>query len=126
VLAYGQPITDVNLAAVLKSGRGRLAVAWYRAEAGKWKSKNDLENLTHEELVNRIEPPTTICGEVSKDLARKVTEHHEDVFIATPALSMRRPSFLAELAWKKWKGGEADDPRTLKPIYLHHGKPIPE
>ena len=126
VLAFGQPVTDVNLAAVLNAGRNRLAVAWYRAKAGRWRSKDDLENLTHEDFIKRIEPPSTICGEVSKTLASNISEHHEDVFIASPALSLRRPSFLAELAWKRWKGGQVDDPRTLKPIYLHHGEPIPE
>ena len=32
---------------------------------------------------------------------------------------MRRPSILAELAWARWKNGEADDEATLAPIYLH-------
>jgi tRNA threonylcarbamoyladenosine biosynthesis protein TsaB len=126
VLAYGQPVTDVNLATLLKAGRGRLAVAWYFAEAGKWMSKGELENLTYEDFVNQIESPSTICGEVSRDLVEMVLENHDDVFIASPAVSLRRPSFLAELAWNRWKDGDVDDPRTLKPVYLHHGKPIPE
>ena len=35
-----------------------------------------------------------------------------------PALTMRRAGYLAELAWKRFAAGEADDPATLSPIYL--------
>ncbi len=126
VLAYGQPVTDINLAAVLQAGRERLAVAWYRAESGKWTPSGNPENLTHEDFIERIELPSTICGEVSRKLAYRITERLEDVLIASPALSLRRPSYLAEMAWSHWLEGRIDDPTTLKPIYLHHGEPIPE
>jgi tRNA threonylcarbamoyladenosine biosynthesis protein TsaB len=43
----------------------------------------------------------------------------KNAMIAPPALAMRRPSMLAELAWKRWKEGEVDDPALLAPIYLH-------
>ena len=35
------------------------------------------------------------------------------------AQSLRRPSILAELAWKRWQTGEVDDAASLAPIYLH-------
>jgi len=34
------------------------------------------------------------------------------------ALTMRRGGYLAELGWKRFASGEADDPATLSPIYL--------
>lgn len=126
VLAYGQPVTDVNLAVVLKAGRERLAVAWYQAEAGNWKPCGPPENLSHEAFISRIKPPSTICGEIDRVIANRIMELQEDVFITSSALALRRPSFLAELAWKRWKEGRVNDPTILKPIYLHHGQPIPE
>ena len=125
VLAYGQPVTDVRLAAILEVGRGRIAVAWYHAEAGNWTPSGNLNNLAYETFLNQIQPPATICGEVSRVLADLILDRLEDVHIASPALSLRRPSYLAELAWRRWQKGEVDDPVKIKPIYLHRGEPIP-
>ena len=38
--------------------------------------------------------------------------------VATPALSVRRPGFLAELGWQRLRSGKTDDPSELAPIYL--------
>jgi hypothetical protein len=54
-------------------------------------------------------------------LARK----YKNVILVSPAHSIRRPSILAELAWKRWMAGEVDDPATLAPTYLPFGEPIP-
>jgi tRNA threonylcarbamoyladenosine biosynthesis protein TsaB len=40
----------------------------------------------------------------------------------TPAANLRRPGYLAELAWKRLQDGETDDLATLEPIYL--GQPV--
>ena len=40
--------------------------------------------------------------------------------IATPAASLRRAAFLAEIGWERLARGESDDAATLAPIYLHH------
>ena len=125
VLAYGQPVTDVNLVAVLEAGRGRIAAAWYRAVAGSWTITSPLENLTHENFLDRLKSPSTVCGEIPKELATLINEQFNNIQLTSPAFSLRRPAFLAELAWERWKMGKVDPPATLKPIYLHHGEPIP-
>jgi hypothetical protein len=38
--------------------------------------------------------------------------------LSPPAQSLRRPAFLAELGWQRWRRGEVDDPHNLAPIYL--------
>jgi tRNA threonylcarbamoyladenosine biosynthesis protein TsaB len=125
ILAASQPVTNVTLAGVLEAGRRRLAVGWYQAEAGRWISIGSLENLTMEDFVDRLQAPATVCGELNQALRREITSRHDDIFIASPSLSLRRPAFLAELAWNRLKTGRGDDPAALKPIYLHHGEPIP-
>jgi tRNA threonylcarbamoyladenosine biosynthesis protein TsaB len=43
-----------------------------------------------------------------------------------PAANLRRPAFLAELAWQRLVNGEGDDLVSLEPIYLGEAvKPRP-
>jgi tRNA threonylcarbamoyladenosine biosynthesis protein TsaB len=130
-LAASQPVREIPLAAVLLAGRGRLAVSWYQAVDGAWRSISQTEVLTPAELAERIQSPTLVCGELS-DEDRRLLGHsraksaeRKKVILASPALSLRRPSFLAEVAWRRWQAGECDDPASLSPIYLHYNEPIP-
>lgn len=135
-LALAQPVLDFPLAAVLRAGRGRLAVSWYRAQEGLWKPaandvRNSIEVLTPEELAGRLQEPTLVCGELDEEDRNILTQaqrpgaERSKIILASPAHSLRRPAFLAELAWQRWKAGQADDPATLAPIYLHYNDPIP-
>jgi tRNA threonylcarbamoyladenosine biosynthesis protein TsaB len=124
-IAYAQPITPGLLAAVLQAGRSRLGVNWYQVERNRWHPTNRLEILTLDELLARIQEPTVVCGELTNDERRRLKRESEYVRLTSPAHSLRRPAFLAEIAWKRWQGGTTDDPATLSPIYLHHDEPIP-
>ena len=125
VVAAAQPLADMSLAAVLQAGRGRLAVGWYAAEAGRWKPQGSLEVLYAAGLAEKIETPTLVCGELTDEERRLLARKRKLVTLASPAHSLRRPSFLAELAWQRFRIGQADDAATLAPIYLHIGDPIP-
>jgi len=125
VLAEAQPFMDISMAVVLRAGRGRLAVGWYLVTNRRWKSIKEIEVLTPQDLVERIENPTLVCGELTQEERTLFAHKHPNILLATPARSLRRPSFLAELAWKRWQSGEMDDPTTLAPIYLHYNVPIP-
>lgn len=125
IVAASQPVSDIRLAAILEAGRKRLAVGWYSAKDGKWQSAGGLENLTLDECVYGIQQPTLVCGELSEEARQRLARKYKNVQLATPAASLRRPAFLAELAWERWQAGESDHPATLSPIYLHHGEPIP-
>ena len=124
-LAVAQPCLDMPLAAVLRAGRRRLAVGWYSVVDGAWQPTQNVEVLTLPELVQKIQQPTLVCGELTKEdrlfLAGEQAESH----LASPSQSLRRPSFLAEMAWKRWKAGQVDDPASLAPVYLHYNEPIP-
>ncbi len=124
VVAAAHPLCEMPLAAVLEAGRRRLAVGWYRAQDGHWQSHGKLENLTVEELAEKITSPTLISGELTKEF-RDTLEEEQNAILASPAHSLRNPAFLAELAWARWQAGETDDPTNLSPIYLHRGDPIP-
>ena len=119
ILVAAQPHVNLPLVAVLHAGRGKLAVGWYQPVAKGWKATGKLEVLTAETLAERIDLPTLICGELDEEERRILNRKRQLVTLATPARSLRRPSFLAELAWKRWKAGQRDDPALLAPIYLH-------
>lgn len=125
ILAAGQPQLGQRMAAVLQAGRGRLAVGWYRVRGKAWVSEGDIEVLTPEDLSARIEQPTYVCGELSAEVQRLLARKRKNVRLASPAQSVRRPAYLAEIGWRRWQANQVDDPATLAPIYLHYNDPIP-
>jgi tRNA threonylcarbamoyladenosine biosynthesis protein TsaB len=125
ILAAAQSQTNIPMAASLRAGRGRLAVGWYKLADNSWQSSGDLELLTAQDLSERIHSPTLVCGEFTEQERRLLRRKRKNVILASPAQCLRRPAFLAELAWERWQAGDIADPATLSPIYLHHGEPIP-
>ena len=120
ILAAAQPPDELPMAAVLQAGRSRLAVGWYKNYSGKWKSDHQIQVLTPRELADRIKSPTIVCGELSEAERRIFKRKRKNVILATPAQSLRRPSYLAEVGWRRWQKGLTDDPATLAPNYLHY------
>jgi tRNA threonylcarbamoyladenosine biosynthesis protein TsaB len=125
IMATAQPLLTIPMAIVLRAGRGRLAVGWYRASEDGWKISGKMEIQTAEELEQEIKTPTLICGELTEEERSFLGRRHDQTRLASPAHSLRRPAFLAELAWKRWQNGEIDDAVSLAPIYLHYNESIP-
>ncbi|MBN1147712.1 MAG: tRNA (adenosine(37)-N6)-threonylcarbamoyltransferase complex dimerization subunit type 1 TsaB [Anaerolineales bacterium] len=123
-LAAAQPLLETPLAAILQAGRGRLAVGWYQAVDKTWRATKEAEILSPAALAEQIQNPTLVCGELSEE-TRALLGKQPGAILASPAQALRRPAFLAELAWRRWQAGESDDPATLAPIYLHYNEPIP-
>jgi tRNA threonylcarbamoyladenosine biosynthesis protein TsaB len=64
-----------------------------------------------------------ICGDVDADVQAVLRERlGARVTFPTPAASIRRPGYLAELAWQRLLAGDTDSPASLEPIYL--GQPV--
>jgi tRNA threonylcarbamoyladenosine biosynthesis protein TsaB len=117
--------TDIPLAAVLQAGRGRLALAWYKAGENGWRAIDSATVTTADELADSIRKPTIVCGELTADERQRLARKRVNVFLASPANCVRRPAILAELAWERWQAGAQDDAASLAPIYLHVSNPIP-
>lgn len=124
-LAAAQPVQDLAMAAVLEAGRGRLAVGWYKVERGGWRSRGAPEVMTAEDLAERIQEPTVVCGELSGEQRQVINRKRKNTILASPARCLRRPGYLAELAWRRWQAGKVDDPVSLAPLYLHIAEGIP-
>jgi tRNA threonylcarbamoyladenosine biosynthesis protein TsaB len=127
ILTESQPIIPgLPLAAVIQAGRGRLAVGWYSAFENQWQLDPPIKIMDALELSGQIHEPTLVCGELNEEQQHTLARKYKNVILASPAHSVRRPSLLAELAWKRWQAGDIDDPMTLSPIYLNQGEPIPD
>lgn len=116
---------DMPLAAVLQAGRSRLALVWYRVQFGAWKAQTEPEIVTAEELSKKITKPTLVVGELGAAERQLLARKRKNVTLLSPAQSLRRPGFLAELAWTRWQQGQIDDIVSLSPIYLHVTEAIP-
>lgn len=125
ILAAGVPVQPIRMAAVLQAGRGRLAVGMYEAVDGRWYGRGNLEVMTPAELEQFIKKPTLVCGELTVDERKTLARRWKNVILASPAVSVRRPAFLAELAWSRWQNNDVDDAVTIAPTYLHYKDPIP-
>jgi len=126
ILAESLPVSPgFSLAAVLQAGRGRLAVGWYLPTDGTWQLNPPIQVMDVQVLSRLIHQPTIVCGELTEEQQHALARKYRNVILASPAHSIRRPSFLAELAWKRWLVGDVDDPATLSPTYLPVGNPIP-
>ncbi len=125
VLAAAQPKSEYPLAVVLQAGRGRVAVGRYKWAKHGWETEGSLEVKTIEELSDEIESPTMVSGEMTALERQILARKRKNVLLSSPAASLRRPSFLAEIAWRRWKTGKTDEVIGLAPIYLHTAEAIP-
>ena len=117
--AASQPLSDDPLFTVIPAGRSRMAVQEFTARDGAWQPVDEPQVMTPEQISDRISGPTHICGEMNVSERQVIGRKWKNAMIAPPSLAMRRPAVLAELAWKRWKEGQVDDPIQLSPIYLH-------
>lgn len=121
VVARPQMLQRLPIWAVLQAGRGRVCAAHYVRRRGRWHRQGPYHLTTLPELCGKIEPMALVCGEIdARDVDLIRDQLGSDVTIATPAASVRRASYLAELGWERLAQGDADDPATLSPIYLQN------
>ncbi len=124
VIAAAQPAAKQPLVALLQAGRTRIAFSLYKREKKTWQPEGGVRSGTVDDLLNEIESPTIVAGELSAEDRKKFSKK-KAVLLASPVNCLRRPSVLAELAWARWQNDEVDDAAMLAPIYLHvAGTPI--
>ena len=125
ILAYAQPPRDIPMAALLKAGRGRFALSWYKTQESIWVSDGEVSVITLEELIASIEDPTYVCGEVYGEERQALLRKKKLIKLASPVESVRRPSYLAEIAWSRYLEKKFDDVDSLAPIYLRVAGNLP-
>lgn len=123
IVAYAHFEQDLPICAILQAGRGRICAAFYKREEGAWLRTSDYQLATVDELLGQAEKPTLFCGEIDGRLRQSLTAIGPDrAVIASPASSLRRAGYLAELGGKRLQQTGGDDLASLEPLYLHHPK----
>jgi tRNA threonylcarbamoyladenosine biosynthesis protein TsaB len=120
VVAAAQGRSRSTLWAVLQAGRRRICVAPYHWSGGKWHAREEPRLTTWHKLIQEIDSPALLCGEIDPAGAEALAAVDDLVEILPAATRLRRAGFLAEEAWQRLNRGETDDPATLTPIYLQH------
>jgi tRNA threonylcarbamoyladenosine biosynthesis protein TsaB len=124
IIAAAQPAAKHPLIAVLQAGRKRIAFSGYQSRKKEWQAEGEVRSGTVDELMEGIESPTIIAGELNPEDRKKLSKKKK-IILASPAYCVRRPALLAELAWARWQEDDVDDAASLAPIYLHvAGTPI--
>ena len=126
IIAAAQPVGKYPLVTVVRAGRARIALGWYKNQKNGWQPQGEARGATVDELVDEIENPTYVAGEFTSEERGRLARKRVKVLLASPVKCVRRPSILAELAWARWQADQVDDAASLAPIYLHvAGTPIP-
>jgi tRNA threonylcarbamoyladenosine biosynthesis protein TsaB len=119
IVAQAMLAARMPVVAVLAAGRGRLCAARYRWSEGEFLADGPARLTTARELGTDWEEKTRVCGELSAEERHTLqTRLGSLVELATPAASLRRAGYLAELGWARLSAGQTDDPATLAPIYI--------
>ena len=120
-VAYPHQSEPVPVVAIIQAGRGRVCWAPYAHGPAGWAAQADTRLSTIEEMANTIVRPMIFVGELlpaDQETLIQWLGKGRAHFLSS-ALTMRRAGYVAELAWKRYAAGQADDPATLSPIYLH-------
>lgn len=117
-VAYPHVYGGGPIRAFIPAGRGRAVVAEYRRRNERWERLSDLRNERLEQLADDLLEPTLLAGELSPEFEETLTANPLAV-IPPPALRVRRPSYIAEVAFQRWQAGEVDQIETIEPIYVH-------
>jgi tRNA threonylcarbamoyladenosine biosynthesis protein TsaB len=121
VVAQPHKSQPLPICALIRAGRGRFGVGHYLRHRGRWRRRGPFRLATLAALCEEMKDPTLFCGELD---ASEVAQIRQQIGpgseIATPAASLRRAAYLAEMGWARLSRGNFDDPAQLAPIYLRH------
>ncbi len=128
VIALAQPSFQGTMLAAIQVGRGRICAGTYRWQE-RWVAQDDLKIMSWQEALETINTATLIAGEVDSsghaEIERAISSG-KPIRISTPASSLRRAGFLAELAWQRRESVSPGDAVGAVPFYLHQpGVPHP-
>ncbi len=117
ILALAQPKRMEPMFVAVMAGRKRIAGLWYKWARGAWKSEGEPDVLTWEELKESLDEKAYICADMDSQ-TRALLHGIPGITLAPPVQCVRRPGFLAELAWKRLKSRKKWSVGGLSPIYL--------
>jgi tRNA threonylcarbamoyladenosine biosynthesis protein TsaB len=121
IAAYAHYGQDLPICAILQAGRGRICAALYQKDMEGWQRISDYDLVTVEDLSLRLTERTLFCGEIDAQLhSSLISQLGDRAAVASPAYSLRRAGYLAELGWQRISTFGGDHVASLEPLYLHY------
>lgn len=120
VTAYPHQAQPVHVVAIAQAGRGRVYFAPYAHGPAGWGPQAPYALGTLLDIANLTFRPTAFVGELTatdRETLSQFVGKQRAVFLPA-SQNLRRAGHLAELAWRRFATGEADDPASLSPLYL--------
>jgi tRNA threonylcarbamoyladenosine biosynthesis protein TsaB len=113
--------------AVLEAGRGRMATALFEPDGNGFRKIGSVMGVDLDSLVRLVQERqhgerSAIVGDLDQEARRRLGELGPSLWLASPALAIRRPAVLAELAWQRRERGQPPGPDDGEPIYLARGQ----
>lgn len=101
--------------ALLQMGRGRVAFSLYPPDT---RESHGVRTGALADAMAGVQVPTLFAGELLPDQRAALQAELGSLgLLPPPALALRRPGYVAELAWQRLARGESDDLHTLGPLY---------
>ncbi len=116
-LLRAQPPRPGRVVAVLPAGRGRVIAARFGWDGQTWAADGPAEIMDWATLATTARGPLHLCGEWDTATPEQLRALKGRATFASPALSLRRAGFLAEIGWERLQRRQMDDPATLAPLY---------
>lgn len=119
VLAAAQELSPLPVRPLLEAGRGRFATALFERGPRALQQRGSLQMITLDDLPSLVQTPTLLCGDLWGAARQRVSDLLGPLAVLpSPAASLRRAGYLAELAWARLQSGQPPAPEELEPIYL--------
>ncbi|MEI7643884.1 MAG: tRNA (adenosine(37)-N6)-threonylcarbamoyltransferase complex dimerization subunit type 1 TsaB [Chloroflexales bacterium] len=117
-LAYQQQRRDMPIYPLIRLGRERFASAEFVFGDGIARCGPD-RNVGLDALCAEVVDRALFCGDLNDQVRGQIRAAlGERALFPSPAATLRRPGFLADLAWQRLQNGECDDLVALEPVYL--------
>lgn len=121
-LAHQHARAGLMLYPLIRLGRERFATAAFVRDTQLERREPD-RNVTLAELCAAVTGPALFCGDLDAEVEAQLQRQlGAQAHFPALAANLRRPAFLAELAWQRLAAGERADLVALEPIYL--GEPV--
>ena len=124
ILAAAQgPCPGYALLVMLAAGRGRSIAICYHWQEGRWQAADEARLFTPDALARSLSTPTLVAGELGAADHAALTRAQQDgapLRIASPASSLRRAGYLAQVALEQLQRGAAEDfaPERIRLQYI--------
>jgi tRNA threonylcarbamoyladenosine biosynthesis protein TsaB len=119
IMAAALPQMPGALVIIAEAGRRRITAGIYGWQTVKgWQAPELPLNTTWEELLEKLEPPAVLTGEISIGAMKQIRAAGKGLRAVRAVDRVRRAGYLAEVGWHRLRKGKVDNAAALTPIYL--------